>query len=54
VNAVVLGPDFANQMEVMFERDLDDSEAISVEKWERRSLAERLKEIFSRSIGYWL
>ena len=54
VNAVVLGPDFANQMEAMFERDLDDSEAISVEKWERRSLAERLKEIFSRSIGYWL
>ena len=54
VNAVVLGPDFANQMEAMFKRDLDDSEAISLEKWERRSLRERLKEIFSRSIGYWL
>jgi cardiolipin synthase len=54
VNAVILGPDFAGQMEAMFKRDLDDSEAISLEKWERRSLGERMKEIFSRSIGYWL
>ena len=54
VNAVILGPDFAGQMEAMFQRDLDDSEAISMEKWERRSLGERMKELFSRSIGYWL
>lgn len=54
VNAVILGQDFANQMEAMFKRDLEDSEAISLEKWERRSLGERMKEIFSRSIGYWL
>ncbi len=32
----------------------DDALATVHEKWERRSLAERLKEIFSRSIGYWL
>ncbi len=54
VNAVILGPDFAGQMEAMFQRDLDDCEAISMEKWERRSLGERIKELFSRSIGYWL
>ena len=38
----------------MFKRDLDDSETISMEKWEQRSLAERMKEMFSRSLGYWL
>ncbi len=54
VNAVILGGDFASQMENMFKMDLDDSEAISMEKWERRSLGERMKEIFSRSLGYWL
>jgi cardiolipin synthase len=54
VNAVIFGPHFATQMEGMFERDLEGSEAISLEKWERRSLAERMKELFSRSLGYWL
>lgn len=54
VNAVIFGPHFATQMEGMFERDLEGSEAISLEKWERRSLAERMKELFSRALGYWL
>ncbi|MGA2404749.1 MAG: phospholipase D-like domain-containing protein [Syntrophobacteraceae bacterium] len=54
VNAVIFGLDFANQMEAMFKRDLDDSEAISLEKWERRSPGERMKELFTRPLGYWL
>jgi cardiolipin synthase len=54
VNAVILGPQFATQMEAMFEKDLEGSEAISLEKWERRSLGERMKELLSRSLGYWL
>lgn len=54
VNAVILGRDFAGQMEDMFQRDLDDSDAISLDKWECRSLGERLKEVLSRSLGYWL
>lgn len=54
VNAVIFGRDFAGQMEAMFEKDLEDSEAISLDKWESRSLGERVKELFSRSLGYWL
>jgi len=54
VNAVIFGSDFAGQMEATFERDLEDSDAISLEKWKRRSLGERMKELFSRSLGYWL
>jgi cardiolipin synthase len=54
VNAVIYGPDFANQMEAMFQNDIDDSEAISSEKWGRRSMGERMKEFFSWSLGYWL
>lgn len=44
VNAVVLGRDFARQMSAMIARDLASSEAITLEKWERRSLLQRFKE----------
>jgi cardiolipin synthase len=54
VNTVIFGRDFARQMEAMFEGDIGDSEAISLDKWQRRSLGERIKELLSRSLGYWL
>lgn len=44
VNAVVLGRDFAQQMKAMIARDIDESEAITLESWEKRSLMLRLKE----------
>lgn len=44
VNAVVLGRDFAGQMTAMIARDLEASEAITLEKWEQRSLLLRIKE----------
>lgn len=44
VNAVVLGRDFARQMSAMIARDLASSEAITLEKWEQRSLLQRFKE----------
>jgi cardiolipin synthase len=44
VNAVVLGREFAGQMETMFNRDLETSEAITIEAWSRRSLILRFKE----------
>ncbi|WP_265942435.1 cardiolipin synthase [Dechloromonas sp. A34] len=44
VNAVVLGRDFAGQMTAMINRDLTASEAITLEKWEQRSLLLRIKE----------
>ena len=44
VNAVVLGRDFARQMKTMIARDLEASEAITLENWEKRSLMLRIKE----------
>ena len=44
VNAVVLGREFAQQMQAMFESDLAAADAIDPEEWERRSLLLRLKE----------
>jgi len=44
VNAVVLGHDFAQQMKTMIARDLEASEAITLESWEKRSLMLRIKE----------
>ncbi len=43
-NAVILGRDFADSMQAMFERDLEDSDQITPEEWEKRSLDNRLKE----------
>jgi cardiolipin synthase A/B len=54
VNAVILGRDFAEQMEVMFSRDLNNSNEINLESWERRALHERMREWFSQLFGYWL
>jgi cardiolipin synthase A/B len=53
-NAVVLGTDFAAQMRAVFERDLASSNAITLERWERRGLGARLKQGLARMWEYWL
>jgi cardiolipin synthase len=54
VNAIVLGPAFARQMETMFEKDLKASNVIDAEAWRQRGLGLRLKEGFARLLEYWL
>ena len=44
INAVILGQSFARQMEAMFAKDIEASETITLENWERRSLLLRFKE----------
>ncbi len=51
VNAVVLGRDFAGQMQAMFAADLALSDAIDRDSWERRPLAFRFKEWMSSVWG---
>lgn len=51
VNAVVLGAEFAQQMQAMFEHDLAASAAITAEQWARRPLKFRVKEWASRVWG---
>lgn len=54
INAVVLGNDFAKQMEAMFTRDLQQSDQIFLNKWQRRPIIWRFKEWVSRLPEYWL
>jgi cardiolipin synthase len=54
VNAVVLGEDFAVEMERMFTADLGQSVAIRPDRWRRRGLWPRIKESVSRLLEYWL
>lgn len=54
INAVVLGPEFARQMQEMFDADLAQSDAIELDQWQSRSLFVRAQEWFGRLWEYWL
>lgn len=54
VNVIVVGKDFAQKVEDLFEKDLVESNEIMKEQWSHRSLTERLKENFARLISHWL
>lgn len=54
LNAVILGSDFANQMETMFNQDLAQSDQINLLQWQQRPLNSRFKEWLSRLPEYWL
>lgn len=51
VNAVILGREFAQQMQAMFAKDLEASQAIDPAGWERRSIQFRVKEWLARVWG---
>lgn len=53
INAVILGRGFAAQMEAMFAQDVALSTAITLDQWQRRSPALRLKERIARIGAYW-
>ncbi|MGY4828370.1 phospholipase D-like domain-containing protein [Sphaerotilaceae bacterium SBD11-9] len=54
LNAVVLGPDFGRQMQALFDKDLAESDEITLEAWERRPIGPRIKEILAKMWEYWL
>jgi len=54
VNAVVLGTEFGDRMRAVFEGDVAQSEQVTLERWRRRSIGLRAKEMFSRLWQYWL
>jgi cardiolipin synthase A/B len=49
INAVILGPEFAAQMNVVYRKDLAESEQITREKWVDRPIDQRLKELAARA-----
>jgi len=54
INASILGRDFSRQMDAMFAKDLAESDAIDLDRWEQRSLILRLKAWVARLVEYWL
>jgi cardiolipin synthase len=54
INAVVLGPEFAAEMEALFQRDVADSVRITPEAWDERGVDDRFMETFSRMFERWL
>jgi cardiolipin synthase len=54
VNAVILGTDFANEMEALFEKDIANSNQVLLEQWKKRPLFGKVKEWLARLLQYWL
>ncbi len=54
VNAVILGEDFAREMELQFEKDLSLADRITLPEWSRRGYEDRFKEFGARVFEYWL
>ncbi|HXD43342.1 MAG TPA: cardiolipin synthase [Ramlibacter sp.] len=51
VNAVIVGREFAQQMQAAYAKDIAASDAIDIESWNRRPLLLRLKELTARLWG---
>lgn len=54
VNAVVVGSEFAQRMEQLFERDLKDTRELDLKDWRKRPFTDKLKEFSSSLFSYWL
>lgn len=54
LDAVMLGADFGQQVQAMFDRDPAASDAIELAAWERRSPALHVQEWFGRPWEHWL
>lgn len=54
INAVILGQDFGEQMKAMFEKDIESSTLVTLEKWRERSIGVRLKELGARLWARWI
>jgi cardiolipin synthase len=54
INAVVLSAEFADRMEALFQRDLQESNEITLDNWRQRGLRERMREFGTRLLEYWL
>jgi cardiolipin synthase len=52
LDAVILGSEFAGEMEAAFARDLAQSTPIELATWNRRSLASRARELAARMWEY--
>jgi len=54
IDAVILGEEFAAQMQAMFDKDLEKSRAINLKTWNKRPVSDRMKEWSAGWWEYWL
>ncbi len=54
IDAVILGTEFAEQMEAIFARDIASSSRVDIHAWRQRPLNLRIKEWAARLWEYWL
>lgn len=54
VNVVIVSEEFARKMEGLFRHDLANADAIRLSEWQKRSFIDRIKEVVSRTVLYWL
>ena len=54
LNAVIIGPEFGRRIEGLFEKDLAMSEEITLDKWRRRPIKDRIREAAARTWAFLL
>ena len=54
VNAIILGHEFAVEMEKMFARDLAESDEIKWEEWKKRPVFPRISDWFVHAFAHWM
>lgn len=54
VNAIVIDREFGQRMQQVFDRDQRASSPVTLERWQKRSLWQRMKEFGVKLFGYWL
>jgi cardiolipin synthase len=54
VNAVVVSASFGAEMEALFRSDMARSREITLEQWRQRPWLDRIREMLSRVVLYWL
>jgi cardiolipin synthase len=54
VNAIVISRDTARRMEQVFLRDQQAARPVELDRWQRRSVWQRMKEFFVDLFSYWI
>ena len=54
VNAIVISRDTARRMEEVFMRDQQAARPVELDRWQRRSVWQRMKEFFVNLFSYWI
>lgn len=54
INAVILGKEFAQQLNHLFQQDIKASKKVTPDEWKKRSLLLRFQEWAARTFEFWL